>query len=298
MRMKFLLLISLFCLFSLLRVSHSVIVACPDQSEYCECPSEAEACEFTFRVEHRFSFTSYPFKLLFPDELAENGYLYFLNNTGYHPSSQDSTDECYFDGLQNDADFLNNSCSVPMTLDGVTYRPLLLINGRIPGPTLVVTENQIVIVHVINRIKGAEVTIHWHGMFQKRSVWMDGVGYMTQPPIGGASASFDYIFKAEPSGTHWYHSHVSSQKGNGMFGALVVQERQQTVASLLGDSRYSDVVEKPGQHTLTISDWERKFEALEQSLTELSFYPQLPIGQIPTDQDKREKSFKKVMEAG
>ena len=290
--MKFLMLTLLLCLTVWLQVSHSVIVPCPDQDEYCECPDTATECEFTFRVEHRFSFTSYP--LTSPGkQLTEIGYLYFLDATGYHPTSQEETDECFHNGLQNDEDFLSRNCSIPMTLDGVTYRPLLLINGRVPGPTLVVTESQIVIVHVINRIMGADITIHWHGMFQKRSVWMDGVGYVTQPPIDGAGASFDYIFKAEPSGTHWYHSHVSSQKGNGMFGALVVREKR-PLAYFLENSRFERVIDNAGQHTLTFSDWERKFEAVEQALTELPFYPQLPIGQIPTDQDEADTPVRSV----
>ena len=33
-----------------------------------------------------------------------------------------------------------------------------------------------------------------------------------------------YEFIAEPSGTHWYHSHTGLQVGEGLFGAFIVRE--------------------------------------------------------------------------
>ena len=34
---------------------------------------------------------------------------------------------------------------------------------------------------------------------------------------------------AEPKGTYWYHSHVGAQRSNGVFGALIIKERQPAV---------------------------------------------------------------------
>ena len=273
----------LFVLFSLLRSSYSVVVNCPDQSVSCECPEQATECEFTFRIEERFSFATHPLTLKKVTEAG--GSLYFLNSTGFHPSSQSSASSCYIGGtIIRDETFSDNGCSVPMTLDGVNYRTLLLINGRIPGPTLVVYARQIVIVHVFNKLESMGITIHWHGMYQQGSVWMDGVGFITQPPVDAAGASFDYIFLAEPSGTHWYHSHVGSQKSDGLFGGLVILERQ-SLGTILGDSKYDTVIERPGEHTLTLIDWQRKEEAIVQALAGIKFYPELPIGVVPTDQN-------------
>ena len=275
----------LFVLLSLLRSSYSVVVDCPDQSVSCECPEDATECEFTFRIEERFSFVTHP---LTPErEVTEaGGSLYFLNSTGFHPTSQSSASSCYIGGtIIRDETFTDNGCSVPMTLDGVNYRTLLLINGRIPGPTLVVYVGQIVVVHVVNKLESIGITIHWHGMFQQGSVWMDGVGFISQAPLDAAGATFDYIFLAEPSGTHWYHSHIGSQKSDGLFGGLVVLERQ-SLGTILGDSKYDAVIERPaGEYTLTLIDWQRKEEATVLVLNGLEFYPELPLGVVPTDQD-------------
>ena len=42
---------------------------------------------------------------------------------------------------------------------------------------------------------------------------------------GGPETSFHYIFKAHTSGTFWYHSHVGTQRTDGLFGVLIIQER-------------------------------------------------------------------------
>lgn len=67
-------------------------------------------------------------------------------------------------------------------------------------------------------------TIHWHGMVQPGTPYMDGVDMVAQcstPP----GFEFQYTFTATPSGTHWYHSHTGVQYGNGLRGVMVVHER-------------------------------------------------------------------------
>src|SRR5205823_2905152 len=66
-------------------------------------------------------------------------------------------------------------------------------------------------------------SIHWHGFFQRGTPTMDGVEEVSRAPIA-PSESFVYDFVAEPAGTHWYHSHVGVQYGNGLFGPFVVEE--------------------------------------------------------------------------
>lgn len=230
----------------------SVQVSCPDQSVSCECPENAAQCEFDFRVSQRFSFVSYSLNQT-DQQLTDTGSTYFLNHTGYRHSSGS---ECKLtEPITSDEDFTSMDCSIPMTLDGVNYRSMLLINGRIPGPTLVVHEGQIIVVHVFNQLETIGITIHWHGLFQRGTAWMDGVGFVSQPPID-AGAQFDYIFKAEPSGTHWYHSHIGAQKSDGLFGGLVIRERQ-SLSEILGSDTYDNVIEDPGSYTMTLIDWQR-----------------------------------------
>uniref|UniRef100_A0A1X7T9R0 Plastocyanin-like domain-containing protein n=2 Tax=Amphimedon queenslandica TaxID=400682 RepID=A0A1X7T9R0_AMPQE len=80
---------------------------------------------------------------------------------------------------------------------------------------------------------------------------MDGVEHVTQcgiPP----GASFTYIFKAEQYGTHWYHSHSGAQRTDGLFGALIVKEKDiEKVIDEIGD-----FIDIPLQHTLTLLDWQ------------------------------------------
>ena len=101
-------------------------------------------------------------------------------------------------------------------------RPVMTINGTVPGPIIRAKENEIIRVQVVNKME-VPTTLHWHGMHQIGTNEMDGVPGITGPaiPPGG---EFLYQFKAQPAGTHWYHSHEAGQEANGVFGALVIDE--------------------------------------------------------------------------
>lgn len=66
-------------------------------------------------------------------------------------------------------------------------------------------------------------TIHWHGIHQRNSPFMDGVPHISQCPIHPGQ-SFRYKFLAENGGTHLWHSHLGMQRGDGVFGALIVRK--------------------------------------------------------------------------
>ncbi len=90
--------------------------------------------------------------------LGENGYIYFLNASGYQQAVSGDAN-CNVNGATTEDNFTSRGCSVPMTLDGVNYRTLLLVNGRVPGPTIIVYEGQTVIIHVFNHLTDVGVTI-------------------------------------------------------------------------------------------------------------------------------------------
>jgi FtsP/CotA-like multicopper oxidase with cupredoxin domain len=98
------------------------------------------------------------------------------------------------------------------------------LDGTSPGPTIRVTEGQLVEVTLVNESVADGTTLHWHGLDVPNS--QDGVAGVTQDavPVGG---SFTYRFVADQVGTYWYHSHQVSheQVRRGLFGALVVQPR-------------------------------------------------------------------------
>ncbi len=96
-------------------------------------------------------------------------------------------------------------------------------NGQLPGPEVRAKEGDTLRVRLVNGL-GVPTTIHWHGMHQPGTWRMDGVDGVSGPPVAPGS-EFVYEFRATPAGTHWYHSHVGVQYGNGLFGPLVVEER-------------------------------------------------------------------------
>jgi FtsP/CotA-like multicopper oxidase with cupredoxin domain len=98
-------------------------------------------------------------------------------------------------------------------------------NGSVPGPVLRVREGRPVSVDVHNETANPEI-VHWHGLFIPSDV--DGSaeeGTPMVPPHG----SRRYTFVPRPSGTRWYHTHVSAGRNlkrstyTGQFGFLYVE---------------------------------------------------------------------------
>jgi len=76
-------------------------------------------------------------------------------------------------------------------------------------------------VKVRNTIPDEGTAIHWHGLLQKATPYMDGTPGVVQCPIAPGS-EFTYRFQADLYGTTWWHSHYSSQYGSGLFGPMVI----------------------------------------------------------------------------
>ena len=273
-------------------------VLCTDQQEACTCREDAQVCQFQLEIEELQTFVSY--RIGVDGELITRGTpgdSYFVGQYGYQASLSNDTctgmdppPECGVNTCWTGRTFTDEktfkamNCSIPMTVDGRTYRLYIAVNGRIPGPTLIVTEDQIVQVDVFNQLTSEGVTIHWHGMFQRSTPWMDGVASLSQIPIvpGG---SFRYIFKASPAGTHWYHSHLGAQRTDGLFGGLIVREKndtQQRAVEAIGLGPFLDI---PNQHTLTLIDWQREssLSLFVQIHSTLGFYPNKPLGEVPRE---------------
>jgi FtsP/CotA-like multicopper oxidase with cupredoxin domain len=107
--------------------------------------------------------------------------------------------------------------------------PAWTYNGTVPGPELRVQVGDLVVVTLHNRLPEG-TTIHWHGLALPNG--QDGVAGITQDPVPpGASATYSFI--APEAGTYWYHSHDDSarQVDRGLYGALVIEPRQETLAA-------------------------------------------------------------------
>jgi iron transport multicopper oxidase len=102
---------------------------------------------------------------------------------------------------------------------------IVLINNQFPGPLIEAELNDILIIHVRNNLASSEdLTIHFHGMFQRETPNMDGSAFITQMPIPSGE-SFTHVFRAYPAGTHFYHSHSGLQAVTA-FGPLLVHDSQ------------------------------------------------------------------------
>lgn len=258
-------------------------VNCEYGNPSCECVRYAVVCTFNLEIDEIRTFTSY--QKLSVDEptgiamRGSQGVIYYFDDLGT-PQPLQTNRSC--------ATLDSSKCTNPQFVDGKTYRMGIAVNGQIPGPTLIVHEEQRVVIHVHNNLTSEGISIHWHGMHQKGTPWMDGVGQVTQCQIG-PSSSFSYEYIARPSGTFWYHSHSGAQRTDGFYGALIVKEspkRRKQIRMRL-PKKYRNFIDLPGQHTLTLLDWqhEASLDLFTQVHADLGFYPDKPLGEVPTPND-------------
>ncbi|XP_041354904.1 laccase-1-like [Gigantopelta aegis] len=149
-----------------------------------------------------------------------------------------------------DCPFNITDCYRPhcVATDGV-HRAIMTVNRRLPGPAIHVCHNDTIVVNVKNKMEGGEGTsIHWHGIYQHDSQIMDGVGMLTQCPIPVFS-SFQYRFKAENPGTHFWHAHSGAQRSDGVFGSLVVHQPDST------NPQAALYQHDLPEHVIIVNDW-------------------------------------------
>ncbi|KGO43560.1 Multicopper oxidase, type 1 [Penicillium expansum] len=102
-------------------------------------------------------------------------------------------------------------------------RPVMAVNGTIPGPTIFADWGDWVVIHVTNSLYKAQngTSIHWHGIRQNHTNGNDGVVSITQCPTAPGS-TITYKWRAEQYGSSWYHSHIGLQAWEGVFGGIVI----------------------------------------------------------------------------
>lgn len=129
---------------------------------------------------------------------------------------------------------------VPLVGGGHPDTDVWCYNSRVPGPEIRLKQGERLRVAVENRLEEG-TTVHWHGIRVPNA--MDGVPFLTQRPIE-KGATFVYEFEAPDAGTYWYHPHQNSpeQIGRGLFGPLIVEEREppkvdRDLTWVLGDFR-------------------------------------------------------------
>ena len=102
------------------------------------------------------------------------------------------------------------------------FFPAWTYNGRVPGPTIRVTEGDRVRITLLNTTEHPH-SIHFHGFHSSE---MDGVPGHGEAPAGG---NFTYDFIARPFGTHLYHCHshpLAQHIHRGLYGAFIVDPKK------------------------------------------------------------------------
>ncbi|XP_016913956.1 uncharacterized protein LOC107998920 isoform X1 [Apis cerana] len=139
-------------------------------------------------------------------------------------------------------------------------RGILTANRQMPGPTIQVCENDILVVDVINRLPGKAAAIHWRGQSQLETPYMDGSPLVTQCPIPSYT-TFQYKFRASAAGTHLWHAHAGDDVSNGIFGALIVKQAD------IRDPHRALYDIDDSSHVILVSQWQHSGEI---SFTETS----------------------------
>ena len=110
----------------------------------------------------------------------------------------------------------------------VTYEGHILdawtFNGTIPGPTIRVTEGDIVRIRVINSNENSNPhSLHTHSIHYAKN---DGVSMGGYPGVAiSPGRSFTYEFVAQPYGVYPYHCHVdpiADHINRGLYGMMII----------------------------------------------------------------------------
>ncbi|KAI4147817.1 MAG: hypothetical protein LQ340_005362 [Diploschistes diacapsis] len=138
-------------------------------------------------------------------------------------------------------------------------RPVIGINGQFPCPTIDVDVGDRIVVKVYNGLGNQSTGIHWHGMHQNGTAYMDGTtggsqcpippnssltyDFVVSPKLPARKASIANVHQADQSGTYWYHSHNLGQYPDGLWGPLIVR----------GGEPWAGQID--GEFIVTLTDW-------------------------------------------
>ncbi|MGB3751411.1 MAG: copper resistance system multicopper oxidase [Arcobacteraceae bacterium] len=130
--------------------------------------------------------------------------------------------------------------SIEKTSVNITGNPsvAITVNGMLSGPTLRWKEGDTVTLNVTNNLS-EDTSIHWHGIILPPE--MDGVPGISFDGIKPGE-TFTYSFPLIQSGTYWYHSHSGFQEQSGVYGAIVIEPKDE---KLVYDR----------EHVISLSDW-------------------------------------------
>ncbi|CAA0825352.1 Laccase-2, partial [Striga hermonthica] len=98
-------------------------------------------------------------------------------------------------------------------------KSIITVNGKFPGPPIVATEGDRVVVKVVNNVSN-NVSIHWHDVRQLLSGWADGPAYITQCPIQTGQYVYNLTITGQ-RGTLFWHAHASWLRAT-LYGPIII----------------------------------------------------------------------------
>ncbi|HKR73989.1 MAG TPA: multicopper oxidase domain-containing protein [Candidatus Nitrosocosmicus sp.] len=120
--------------------------------------------------------------------------------------------------------FIEENSSVPIASNGLMFFPSWTFNGTIPGPTMRVTEGDIVKINVFNSKENNQThSLHMHSIHPAEMDGVEGQGGFVEP-----GQNFTYVFKAGPYGVYPYHCHsspIDQHINKGLYGALIIDPK-------------------------------------------------------------------------
>ena len=214
-------------------------------NEDCICNFTDEICFCELRIEPELTMIL-DRKLVYPD----NGILRFRGQEN------------------NNTELTQNETARVITADGERSRLVIAINGKFPGPRIEVFDNQMIEVKIINLLHTDSVTVHFHGLHQRNTPWMDGVAFVTQCPILPGQ-TFVHRFRAFPPGSSLYHAHIGDQRSQGLYGPIVV--------------RTDPSIRRLDEIIVTLQDWNHLMDAETAYYRMITEQFDFPTGEvIPT----------------
>lgn len=79
--------------------------------------------------------------------------------------------------------------------DGYT-RPVIGINGKWPCPNIYATKGDQIVVHLTNKLGNQTTSIHWHGINQISTNYMDGPVMTAQCPLPpGRTMTYSFLVR-------------------------------------------------------------------------------------------------------
>jgi len=129
--------------------------------------------------------------------------------------------------------------------DGVKEKQVIAFNGQWPLPEIHVNKGDRVELLLINGLVTKNTSLHFHGLFQRGTNYMDGPQFVTQCPIPPGESYLYNFTVPDQAGSYWYHSHTGAQYGDGMRGAFIIHS----------DDDDDEPFKYDEEKVITISEW-------------------------------------------